>query len=58
MILNAISPLFPIRMGSHFVPLHSADSPDSVIFSYRKAKQAPDPAARVLDKLGMTDFNK
>jgi hypothetical protein len=29
MTRNAIPTLFPIRMGSHFVPLHSADSPDS-----------------------------
>ena len=35
MTRNTIPTLFPIRMGSHFVPLHSpnsSDSPDSLIF--------------------------
>jgi hypothetical protein len=58
MTRNTISTLFPIRLGSSFVPLHSPDSPDSpdsLIFSYQKAGPAVDHAARMRDKLGMKD---
>jgi hypothetical protein len=58
MTTNTISTLWPIRLGSHFRPLHSPDSahsPDSLIFFHRKAGTAVDPAARVRDKPGMTD---
>jgi len=41
---NTISILFLIRQGSHFVPLHSLDSPDSadsLIFSRETGICAP-----------------
>jgi len=44
---NMISIFFPIRMGSHFVPLHSpdsVDSADSLIFSRETRTCAPQAA--------------
>jgi len=35
MTRNTISTLFLIRQGSHFAPLHSPDSADSLIFFTR-----------------------
>jgi len=40
MTCNTISTLFLIRQTSHFVPLHSPDSADSLIFSHPKAEPA------------------
>jgi len=40
MIRNTISTLLLIRLASHFVPLHSPDSADSLIFSHPKAGPA------------------
>ena len=40
MTRNTIPTLFLIRRASHFVPLHSPDSADSLIFSHPKAGPA------------------
>ena len=69
MTRNTTSTLFLSRRASHFVPLHSPDSPDSFIFFAPDAGPArrggeftlrerlkgnrTDPDAQVCDKLGM-----
>jgi acetyl esterase/lipase len=40
MTRNTISALFPIRLGTHFVPLHSPDSADSLIFFSPESESA------------------